>query len=101
MLGYTPLGRQPPGQTPSLPSACWDTHPCPVHAEIDMATATDGMHPTGMHSCFCKPFLSIGRHLLLKIPQRCKECHYSLKQNNFITIPEIFSIGLPFPYGGQ
>ena len=45
------------------PSACWDTHPpaqcmlgytplCPVHAGIDMATAADGMHPTGMHSCF-------------------------------------------------
>ena len=36
----TPLGR-PPGQTP----------PCPVHARIDMATATDSKHPTGMHSC--------------------------------------------------
>ena len=49
MLGYTPL-----------PSACWDTHipppsACwdtpPVHAGIDMATATDGTHLTGMHSC--------------------------------------------------
>ena len=60
-----PLGRHPPGQTsppgrplPSacwdthpLPSACWDTPPCPVHAGIDMATAADGTHPTGMHSC--------------------------------------------------
>ena len=34
MLGYTP----PP------PSACWDTPPPGV------ATAADGMHPTGMHS---------------------------------------------------
>ena len=39
-------------------SACWDTHPpgqthppCPVHAGIDSATAADGTHPTGMHSC--------------------------------------------------
>ena len=58
MLGYTP-----PGQTPStparhpwadtpLPSTCWDTPPlCQVHAGIDMATAADGTHPTGMHSC--------------------------------------------------
>ena len=67
-----PLGRHhppgqtppPPGQTPPLPSVCWDTHtpapakcmlgytsPCPVHAGIDMATAADGTHPTGMHSC--------------------------------------------------
>ena len=42
----TPLGRSsqwannPPGQTPS----------CPVHAGIHMATAADGMHPTGIHS---------------------------------------------------
>ena len=26
------------------------TPPCPVHARIHMATAADGMHPTGMHS---------------------------------------------------
>ena len=61
-------GRHPPGQTPprqtppwadttqtdtplgrhTLPSVCWDT--CPP------ATAADGTHPTGMHSC---SFLSI------------------------------------------
>ena len=60
----------PPGQTPPcpvhagihtpLPSACWDTPPCPVHvgihsaqlhAGIDMATAADRTHPSGMHSC--------------------------------------------------
>ena len=52
MLGYTPL-----------PSACWDTPPCPVHAGIHppaqcmlgytpppAATAAVGTHPTGMHS---------------------------------------------------
>ena len=38
----------PPGQTPSPPPGT----PCPVHAGIDMATAADGTHPTGMHSCF-------------------------------------------------
>ena len=32
MLGYTPLGRHPPPQ--------------------QTATAADGKHPTGMHSCF-------------------------------------------------
>ena len=33
-----------------LASACWHTQ-CPVHAGIEMATAVDGTHPTGMHSC--------------------------------------------------
>ena len=70
-----PLGRHPPGQTPpwqtprqtppwtdtpSLPSACWDTPPCPVHAGIHTLPAqcmlgygqqVGGTHPTGMHSC--------------------------------------------------
>ena len=70
MLGYTPSpGRNPPGRhplgqippwedTPGQSSAwedtpwetCWDTQ-CPVHAGINMATAVDGTHPTGMHSC--------------------------------------------------
>ena len=55
--GQTPLGTSP-GQTPPadtpLPSACWDTHHLsyPVHAGTNLATAADGMHPTGMHSCF-------------------------------------------------
>ena len=33
----TPLGRHPPGQTPPPQQT---------------ATAVDGTHPTGMHSCF-------------------------------------------------
>ena len=33
--------RHPPGQTPT----------CPVPAGIYMATAADGTHPIGMHSC--------------------------------------------------
>ena len=54
-------GIHPPGQTPPCPvhagihipcpvHAGIHTH-CPVHAGIDMATAADGTHPTGMHSC--------------------------------------------------
>ena len=35
------LGQTPPGTHP-LPSACWDTPPCPVHA---------GIHPPGGHCC--------------------------------------------------
>ena len=69
----TPLGRHHSRYTPwsdiplvrhplarhLLPSAYWDAHPpCPVHAGIHApdqcmlaATASDDMHPTGMHSC--------------------------------------------------
>ena len=72
-----PPGRHPPGQTPPwqtplpgrhpradttqadtpLLSACWDKRPSPclVHAGIHpppAATAADGTHPTGMHSCW-------------------------------------------------
>ena len=56
MLGYTPMQTHslgihtPRANTPRLPGACWNTQ-CPVHAGIDMATAADGTHPTGMHSC--------------------------------------------------
>ena len=51
-LGDTPWADTSKANNP-LPSACWDTHPpCPVHVGIDMATAADGTHPTGMHSCF-------------------------------------------------
>ena len=72
MLGYTPRADTPRGRHP-LPSTCWDTPtsafwihalsaqcmlrytpPCPVHAGIHMATAADGTHPTGMHSCLNK-----------------------------------------------
>ena len=51
-VGYT-TRQTPPGAVHAgihPPSACWDTH-CPVHAGIDMTTAADGTHPTGMHSC--------------------------------------------------
>ena len=44
-------------------SACWDIHPLGRHppgqtvrAGIDMATAADGTHPTGMHSFLKQTF---------------------------------------------
>ena len=52
---WTPPGRHTPlGQTcPRVQCMLGYTHtPCPVHAGIVMATAADGTHPTGMHSCF-------------------------------------------------
>ena len=54
---YTPLGRYP-RQTPPCPvHAGIHTPPSrPVHVGIDMATAADGTHPTGMHSCFTTCF---------------------------------------------
>ena len=69
LLGRHPLGRHPPppadtptpnGQTPHkqtpLAQCMLGYTPCPVHAGIHppppAATATDGTHPTGMHSCF-------------------------------------------------
>ena len=58
MVGYTPSqadsppSRQPtpPAQTPPRQTPPGQTPP-PVHAGIDMATAADGTHPTGMDSC--------------------------------------------------
>ena len=52
-----PWADSPYGQTPQTDTPC-PVHagihpPCPVHSGIDMATAADGMHPTGMHSCSC------------------------------------------------
>ena len=56
-LGRQPLGKHPPadtppaqcmlGYTPSLPSAWLEYMPPPPPA----ATAADGTHPSGMHSC--------------------------------------------------
>ena len=44
-LGRHPLGRHPPGQTsPARQTPPWADIP-------PMATAADGTHPTGMHSC--------------------------------------------------
>ena len=49
---HTPLSRPPPGRhPPGRHPPCTDTpgrHPPPP-----ATTAADGMHPTGMHSCWC------------------------------------------------
>ena len=50
--GIHPLGRHPLGSHPPAQCMLGYTHPCRVHAGIDMATAVDGTHPTGMYSCF-------------------------------------------------
>ena len=51
---------RPPRQThPPPPSTCWDTHTHPAQCMLGYtppphpaASAADGTHPTGMHSCF-------------------------------------------------
>ena len=48
-LANTSLGRPPPVDTP-LPSACWDTPP--AQCILEYGQQADGMHLTGMHSCF-------------------------------------------------
>ena len=73
---HTPLDRHPPKADTPLPSACWDTHPpCPEHTGIHTpcqcmigyfppppaATAADGTHPTGMHSCLTRFLLKTAR----------------------------------------
>ena len=62
----TPLGRHPPADTPPAQCMLGYTPPCPghagihtpscpvhagIHAPLLAATAADGTHPTGMHSC--------------------------------------------------
>ena len=52
-LRQTPPGRQPPPQAADPIRA--DAHPLSRYPQADtpceMATAMDGMHPTGMHNC--------------------------------------------------
>ena len=71
MLAYTPPppGQTPTGQTPPWADTPWadtlpgqippgQTPPLPVHTGINIATAADGTHPTGMHSCIYLMFCS-------------------------------------------
>ena len=44
----TPMGRHPPARHPPVQTPPGQTPPPPQK----MAIAADGMHPTGMHSCF-------------------------------------------------
>ena len=64
--GQTP-SRHPSGQTPPTQCMMGYTPPCPVHAGIYpllAATAADGTHPTGMHSCvLMQYFLQLSFHL--------------------------------------
>ena len=53
----TPKADTSPRADTPLPSACWDTPP-------STATAADGTHPTGMHSCYF--------YLLTQVSMRCK-----------------------------
>ena len=49
----TPQGRHPLGRLPTYPQA--DTHPMGKHPPPpprQTATAADGRHPTGTHSCY-------------------------------------------------
>ena len=73
MLGYTPLGRYPQSDTPPV-RHCLGRHPpgqtpprqTPPRSDTPpMATAADGTHPNGMHSCL-KIFLNAQEHLRLK-----------------------------------
>ena len=61
MLGYTPPAQCILGYTPPAQCILGSTPPpCLVHAGIHMATAADGTHPTGMHSCHIMKIYSSG-----------------------------------------
>ena len=55
--GQTPLGRYSPGRHP-MPSACWDTPPCPVYA---------GIHTPAL-PCACQDAVS---KRAVRIPLEC------------------------------
>ena len=58
--------------TPRTDTPPWADTPCPVHAGIDMATAADSTHPTGMHSCV----ITIHKHGLRRLCfYRCVSVH--------------------------
>ena len=59
-----PLGRYPQSDTPPPVRHCLGRHP-PGQTPPPMATAADGTHSNGMHSCL-KIFLNAQEHLRLK-----------------------------------
>ena len=79
--GYLPLGTggvsasgsggTPPGQT--------------FHSET--VTAADGMHPTGMHSCYASP-LSQAQHAL-DLPPFSNTHKQSSKLNTYLCTPQV------------
>ena len=54
--GGHPLGRHPPGRQTDTPWA--DTPQADTPPQRQKATAADGTHPTGMHSCCLKNYSS-------------------------------------------
>ena len=88
---YTPLGRHPrqtpPGRHPDTPLAdtpCLaDTAPPP-----ETATAADGTHPTGMHSC--TPTENITFHTHCECPVCGKFAESVAKINNSKRISFVF-----------
>ena len=73
---HTPLGRHPPGPTPPL---------------SETATAADGTHPTGMHSCICRrlintvtiPFHYTGHKSTTEKSQKLRNMIYETKNQVF------------------
>ena len=61
--GQTPAWASPPGQTPpqaDTPRADTPRQKPPwADTPHEMATAADGMHPTGIHSCFSNVFTGV------------------------------------------
>ena len=70
----TPQSRQPPT----------DTSPRADNPPQEMATAADGTHPTGMHSCLLFIYLGFQNYYLID--------HYCKRQNVFSDLVEIRSI---------
>ena len=78
-----PLGRYPPWQTPHWTDTRQTTPPRqkpPPLADTPQATAADGTHPTGMHSCFllCPPW-----SLSLSWSWSCAVC---ISYNGLVTL---------------
>ena len=80
MLGYTPRWRQ----TPPSPGIRHPQKQIPPEADPppETATAADGMHPTGMHSCYnvtmgpiSEQILCLNRELNLSLSQLQNTCH--------------------------
>ena len=77
--GRHPLGRHPEADTPQTdtpsPAQCMlgYTHPIPQcmlgYTPLVTATAADGTHPTGMHSCKCCNISRKGLYEVIKMNQ--------------------------------
>ena len=90
MLGYTPPGQTPPGLGLDPPG------PRPRHppGQTHTTTAADGMHPTGMHSCYWLPtkliwdppaFASPNSHIWWPSLQICSNLFYLVEDPSTST----------------